>query len=147
MVQAAPFPGTPDLFVRKMNGSAANPHAANPPAIAVPETLSLPDAVIISDIGRTAVIAVTGSIAIVAGPIIARAGKRATDDGAADQSAGYSSAKTPLRMGGRGRRHGRNSQGGDSSECHQCFPHGFTFLIKQGQRIKRSVAAKVPYFV
>jgi hypothetical protein len=34
-----------------------------------------------------------------------------------------------------GSRNGRNSQRGDGSECHQSFPHGFTFLIEQGQRL------------
>ena len=59
-------------------GSAANPHPAHPPAIAVPETLPLPDAVVIRDIGRAAIIAVTGPISIIARPIsITGAGKRA----------------------------------------------------------------------
>jgi hypothetical protein len=123
----------------KMNGSAAHPHAANAPAIAIPETLPLPDAAairVVDDIGRAAaVITVTGSV--IAGPVsvIARAGKRAADDGAADDSAGYRSANTPLRMGGRGHRDGRHGQGGDGSECHQCFLHGVTFLIEHGQLI------------
>src|ERR1019366_977923 len=38
------FPGTPEWFEGRYKGSAANPHAANPPAIAIPETLALPDA-------------------------------------------------------------------------------------------------------
>jgi hypothetical protein len=37
--------GKTGAVLTKMNvGSAADPHAANPPAIAVPETLPLPDA-------------------------------------------------------------------------------------------------------
>src|SRR5471032_2299108 len=94
-------------------GSAANPHAANPPAIAVPETLPLPvtAAIVVGDIGRAAVIAVAGSIA--GAIIIAVACERAADDGAADNSGRQTGAKTSLRMGRRGRRHGRNSQGGD----------------------------------
>src|ERR1022692_3928932 len=71
-------------------GSAANPYAANPPAIAIPETLSLPDTaaiIVVADIGRTAaVITVAGSV------IITGARQRAADDGAADQSTGDSSA-------------------------------------------------------
>src|SRR5260221_7806938 len=110
-------------------GSAANPHAANPPAIAVPEPLPLPVAatIVIGHIGGAAVIAVAGSI--VAGAIIiAGACDRAADDGATDDSSCQTGAKTSLRMGRRGCRHGRNSQGGDGSECHQCLSHGFTFL-------------------
>src|SRR5450631_401872 len=114
-------------------GSAANPDAADPPAIAVPEALPLPDAaaiIVVGDIGRTA-IAVAGSI--VAGAVIAVGrGKRAADDGAADHAGSKTGAKTPLRMSRRGCRDGRNGQAGDGSECHQCFPHGFTFLFEQG---------------
>jgi hypothetical protein len=33
-----------------------------------------------------------------------------------------------LGMGGRG--HSRNGQRGDGGQCHQCFPHGITFLIE-----------------
>jgi hypothetical protein len=107
-------------------GSAANPDAADPPAIAVPESLPLPDTaaiVIVGDIGWPTV-AVTGSIVAGAISIIARAGERAADDGAADDSGGDSSPNAALRMGGSGRRDGRNGQGGDGRECHQCFPHG-----------------------
>src|ERR1700674_1861972 len=105
-------------------GSAANPHAAHPPAIAVPETLPLPEAaaiIVVADIGRTAVITVAGSI-VARAIIIAGACQRAADDGTADNSGGDTCANTPLRMGWRGCRHGRNSQGGDGSQCHQCFP-------------------------
>jgi len=124
------FPGDARLVCNEdERRSAANPYAANPPAIAVPEALSLPDAVVIRDIGRTAVIAVTGSI--ITGPIsiIAGAGKRAANDGAADQSgsdAGGNPAATGF--GGLGQRHGRNSEGGDGSECHQFLLHDVTFL-------------------
>src|SRR5439155_20503979 len=105
--------------------SAATPNPANPPSIAVPETLSLPDAVVVRDIGRAAaIIAVTGSI--VAGPIsiIARTGKRATYDGPADQS-GSDAGGNPAAagFGGLGQRHGRNGEGGDGSECHQFLLH------------------------
>ena len=120
------FPGSLGLFVTKMNGSAANPDAADPPAVAVPESLPLPDAaaiIVVGDIGRTAV-AVTGSIIAGAISVIARAGKRAADDSAADDSGGDSSANAALRLGGSGCRDGRNGQGGDGRECHQCFPHG-----------------------
>src|SRR6202012_4842959 len=105
------------------------------PAIAVPETLPLPDAgsrAIAggSDIGWATVIArgrrvIAGSISVV------RIGDRSADDGTADQSARHRSAKISLRVGRSGSRHGRNGQGGDGSECHQCFPHGFTFLIEE----------------
>src|SRR6266403_3583737 len=112
-------------------GSTANPHPANPPAIAVPEALSLPDAVVIRDIGRTAVIAVAGSI-IIAGSIsiIARAGKRAANDGAADQSGSDAGGNHPATgFGGLGQRHGRYGEGGDGSECDQFLLHDeVTFL-------------------
>jgi hypothetical protein len=49
-------------------------------------------------------------------------------------------------VGGSGRRNGRNSQGGDGGQRHQCFPHGFTFLMGAGTAIERSVTAKVPHF-
>ena len=44
-------------------------------------------------------------------------------------------AEATLGVGRRRCRHGRNGQGGDGSEGHQCFPHGFTFLMEQRQRI------------
>lgn len=85
-----------------MNGkSAADSDAANPPAIAVPEPLPLPDAaaiIIIGDIART-VIAVAGS-RVVAGAIIARGGQRAADDGAADHAGSQTGAETALGVSG-----------------------------------------------
>src|SRR5450755_1442530 len=125
--------------------SAANPDAANPPAIAIPETLPLPVAAaigVVGHIGRTAVIAVTGSV--VAGTVIAGTGQRAANNGAADHSGGHT-GDPALRLGRSGHHHGRNSQGGDGSECHQCLPHGVTFLNERSAD-KQSVAAKVPYF-
>src|SRR5260370_39533156 len=131
IIKTGSAPGGPELFVRKMNGRlAADPHAANPPAIAVPETLPLPDAIIIiCDIGRTAVITVTWSIIARPVSIIAGARKRAAHDGPADQS-GSDAGGNPAAagFGGCGRRHGRNSEGGDGSECHQFRLHDVTFL-------------------
>src|SRR3954465_14325319 len=102
---------------------AANPDAANPPAVAIPEALPLPIAtVILGDIGRSAaVIAVTRPV-VIAGP-----GKRAADDSAADQT-GCPTGGDPAAagFGSLRRRHGRHSKRGDSSERHQCLPHGFT---------------------
>src|SRR6266404_5514197 len=116
--------------------------------MAVPEALSLPDAVVIRDIGRTAVIAVARSI-IIAGPIsiIARAGKRAANDGAADQSGSDAGGNPPATgFGGLGQRHGRYGEGGDGSECHQFLLHDVTFLsIGQGQWIRQPAITKVPY--
>jgi hypothetical protein len=44
-------------------------------------------------------------------------------------------AATPrCAWAGAGIRHGRNSQRGDGSQCHQCLLHGLTFLVEQGQR-------------
>ena len=71
--------------------------------------MPLPDAVVIRNIGRTAVIAVTGAIStiiagpistIIAGPIaiIARTGERAPNDGAADQS-GSDASGNPAATG------------------------------------------------
>src|ERR1700722_2977458 len=106
--------GTRCLFVTKMNVSAANLHAANPPGVAIPEALALPVAATGSgsgrrDIGRATVIAVAGSVVTGAVSVIARAGSnRAADDGAADQSAGDSGAQVALRVGRGGRSHGRN---------------------------------------
>src|SRR5258706_1834241 len=97
-------------------GSTANPHPANPPAIAVPEALSLPDAVVIRDIGRTAVIAVAGSIITGSIPIIARAGKRAANDGAADQSGSDAGGNPPATgFGGLGQCHCRYGERGDGN--------------------------------
>src|SRR5271169_5593238 len=104
-----------------MNGrSAANPHAANLPGIAVPEALPLPVTAIRvgSDIGRAAVIAVAGSV-IVAGrvSIRIRTGRdRAADNGATDEPAGNGGSEGTLGMGGC---RGRNGQGGDSGKRHQ----------------------------
>src|SRR5579864_8692256 len=88
--------------------SAANPHVANPPAIAIPEALPLPvTAIRISrDIGRSTVVAIAG--AVIARSISVRirtigsigtCGDGAADDGAADDPAGYSRTKTALGMG------------------------------------------------
>ena len=86
-----------------MNELAANPHAADPPAIAVPEALPLPVAIAViggtGDVGRAAVIAVTGSVVAVTRAIIAGAGERTADDGAADDTGGQSCAKAALGMG------------------------------------------------
>ena len=77
------------MFVTKMNASAANLDAANPPAIAVPEALPLPVAAgCRRDIGRAAIVTVAGSIIAGSVSIIARAGSnRTADDGSADQPA------------------------------------------------------------
>src|ERR1700681_2504193 len=118
--------------------SAANPDVASPPANAVPETLSLPDAVVIGDIGRTAVIAVTGSIITRPITIIARTGKRAADDGPADQSRQHSGGNpASAGFGGVGQRHGRPREGGGGSECHQFLLHDVTFLNRA-----RTIAAR-----
>jgi len=82
-----------------MNVLAANPDAANPPAVAVPEALPLPIAtaiIVVGDIARAAVITIT-----VTRPVIAGAGKRAAHDGAADYAGRYACAKPTLRMRGR----------------------------------------------
>src|SRR5450432_4665799 len=103
-------------------GSAADPDVANPPAIAVPEALPLPGAaaiIVIRDVGRPAVIAVTRSIITVAGAVAVRRGQRAADDGAADDAGRQTNAQAALGMGGGRRCDGRNREGGDGSECHQ----------------------------
>src|SRR5882724_6237069 len=140
----------PDVFVTKMNvcnederSSAANPHAAKTPAIAVPETLALPVAaavIVVGDIGRTAVIAVTRTVVAWSVSVIARTGERAADNGAADNSGSDTCANSPLRMGRCGCGHGGNSESGDGSKCHQCLLHGVTFLIRgrgSGQAVRR----------
>jgi hypothetical protein len=85
----------------KMNGSAANPDSPNPPAVAVPETLSLPDAaaiIAVGGIGRTAIsISISGSI------VIAGTCQRASDDSAADDPGCQPGAETALGMGRRRR--------------------------------------------
>ena len=117
----------------KMNGLIANPNAANPPTIAVPEPLALPEAAGRRDIGWTAVIAVSRTI-ITRPVIVAVLGcDRAADNGATEQSGGYAGGDAALRLGGSRRSHGRNSQGRGGSEGHKYFRHRFTFLIEQGQ--------------
>ena len=79
----------------KMNGLlGANPYVADPPAVTVPEPLPLPDAGFavagIDHVGRAAIVTVTGPVAW-AIAIISGTGKRAADDGAADQSSRDSS--------------------------------------------------------
>src|SRR5882724_2709009 len=136
----------------KMNGisrrtrSIAELDAANPPAIAVPEPLALPDARRILDIGRSAVIAV--SRAIIARPVIvALGGDCAANNGAADHSGGDASSNpAAARFSRLGRCHGRNSQRGDGSEGHQCLPHGFTFLMEQRTANKRSPSSESSTF-
>src|SRR5437868_2009906 len=128
------------------DGSAANPHAANSPAVAVPETLSLPDPaaiIVVSDVGWTAIVAVTGPVAG-AIAIISRTGKRSADDGAADQSSRDSSRNAAVAgLGGLRDRHGGNSHGGDSRECHQCLFHRLAFHLRR-TAIRPSAARKVP---
>ena len=117
----------------KMNSLAANPHAANPPSVAIPEALTLPvTAVRIAsrDIGRTAVAVVRiGAWSTVIGTRAIVVGVRngAADDGAADDSAGNRGAQVTLGVGGR---RGREDKGGNGGQCHQHFPHGITFLIE-----------------
>lgn len=115
--------------------SAANSNATEPPAIAVPEALTLPIAAIgvSRDIGRAAVISIAGPVVArsIAGsiPIAIGTGRdRAADNGTADDPASNSGAETALGMGGR---RGRNGKGGYGGQCHQCFPHGITFLMEQ----------------
>src|SRR5712675_1128446 len=102
--------------------SAAHPDTANPPAIAVPETLPLPDAaavIVVSDVGgATTIIAIAWAI-IARAVIISGASERTADDGAANHAGSETSAKTALRVGRSGRRNGRNSQGGDGGQRHQ----------------------------
>src|SRR5882724_2468616 len=118
--------------------SAANPHAANPPAVTIPEPLPLPVAVVIvAAIGRRTVIAVAGSV--IARPIIAGARKRAADDGAADDAASHRCAETALCVSRGGGSQSRNGQGCGGCESHQCLPHGFTFLIRKDSGELRSV--------
>src|SRR5881227_669149 len=122
-----------------MNGSAANPHAPNPPAVSIPETLPLPDAtaiVIVGDISAAAV-AVSRSV-ISRAVIIAGTSQRAADNGAADNTSRQTGTPSALRLGRGG---GQNAQGGDGSECHQCFSHGFHLSYGSNP-----VSAKVPYF-
>src|SRR6266550_1467085 len=120
-----------DAMGNSRRSKSANLNAAHAPAIAVPEPLPLPDAVVIRDIGRTAVIAVTGAVITVTGAIaiVAGAGKRAANDGAADQS-GSDAGGNPAApgLGGLGQRHGRNGESGDGSEGHQFLLHDVTFL-------------------
>jgi hypothetical protein len=80
----------------KMNGSAANPDSPNPPSVAVPETLPLPDAsaiIAIGGIGGTAV-----SISIARSIVIAGTCQRASDDSAADDPGRQPGAETALGM-------------------------------------------------
>src|SRR5438552_9670538 len=104
----------------KMNGSAADTYVAHPPAVAVPETLTLPVAAairIIGDIGRAAVIAIGPVARIVSRPVVIRIRcDRAADNGAAEQPGGDTDADAALRMGRSGHRHGRNGQSGDGSQ-------------------------------
>src|SRR5579863_2323001 len=115
----------------KMNSLAANPHTADPPAIAIPEALTLPVTairILSRDIGRAAVV---GARSVIIGTrtraIVVGVRYGAADDGAADNSARDRRAKGALGVGGR---RGREDQGGNSGQCHQHFPHGITFLIE-----------------
>src|SRR5882672_8837679 len=115
----------------KVNGLAADSHAAHPPAIAVPEALALPvaGATGATDIGRPAVIAVARTVIArtVAGTVIIRARRdRAADDGASEQASRDTHAEAALGLCGTG--HGRNRKRGDGGSCHQCLSHAVTFL-------------------
>src|SRR5689334_21460499 len=87
-------------FVTKVNGcslvgSAADPHAAEAPAIAVPEALALPVAAAVAgigDIARTAVIAIARAI-ITRSVVVGARGDRAANDRAPDQPGG--NTRTP----------------------------------------------------
>jgi len=87
----------------------ANPDAADPPAIAVPEALPLPDTVrSVAGIDHIGPAAISGTIIARAVIITVLGGDRAADDGATDQSCGDTCCNTALRMGGGGDRHSRN---------------------------------------
>ena len=143
--KTAGFPGT-RLRFNKMNGLLADPHAAEPPGITVPEALALPVARAVTgtgDIGRRAVIAITRSI--IARAVIARTSERAANDCAANNASRNCGANAALGVGRR-RRHSRDRKRRDGCESHQHFPHGFTFLIEQRQHLKQSAIVKGSIF-
>src|SRR6185436_12921611 len=79
----------------------ANPDAADPPAIAVPEALPLPDTVrSVAGIDHIGPAAISGTIIARAVIITVLGSDRAADDGATDQSCGDTCCNTALRMGG-----------------------------------------------
>src|SRR5205807_9620020 len=112
----------------KMNGSTADPYVAHPPAVAVPETLTLPVAAairIIGDVGGTAVIAIGPVARIVSRPVVIRTRcDRAADNGAAEQPGGDTDADVALGMGRCGPGQGRYGLGGDGSQSHQSSLRG-----------------------
>jgi hypothetical protein len=143
----------------KMNALSANPNAADPPTIAIPEALTLPVAAIgicCGNIGRAAIIGTggcigigTGSVgagAVVTGSVITGAivvwarGNCAADNGTADQPAENRRTKIALGVGWR---RGGESQRGNGGQSHQNFPHGITFLIESKTALsKRSAHEK-----
>src|SRR5215831_7180295 len=133
------FRGTRVRF-HEENGSAADPHAVHPPAIAVPEALTLPvtGADRAGGIGRAVVaraVAVGAWAVIIAGTVVVGArGDCASDDGAADQARGETWPPTSAPgLSGRGRRNGKR---GNGCECHQSLPHGITFPTQRGLQTK-----------
>src|ERR1700749_2059731 len=114
------------------------------PAVAVPETLTLPIAAIV-DIGRRgAIVAVAGTIiagaVAIAGAVITRAGQRAADKGTANEAPGDRRADAALGMRRLGCHDGRQGQGGNRREGDQCLLHGLTFLISREDTTTKQIA-------
>jgi hypothetical protein len=85
----------------KVNGSAAHPDTAKPPAIPIPETLPLPDAaavIVVRDIGRAAVVAIAWSVIAIAGAVIAWTGKCAGAGAATAETARVATAASAINV-------------------------------------------------